>query len=142
MPNPVKAIHQWNITANLHDNNDRALESYMLLEEVFEGMGIPDPKDEAKSFMRILAARTDLVPVSEVEWLDHLTDLEFILHGSKCKMGLSPQQDTASIMAVIEANNQKLKAGRDAAGKQIKPDGFVGPESKLQKILSERRSNN
>jgi hypothetical protein len=113
----------------------------MLLEEIYEGIGIPNPKEEAKAFMKDIEDREKaglLLEVSEVEWLDHLCDLEFILHGSKCKLGLTPQQDVASINVVLSANNQKLSAGQDDHGKQRKPIGFVPPEQRLQLILDER----
>lgn len=136
MVNSVKLVHKWNADAGLLDKDDRWLESYMLLEELFEGMGIPEPKHEAKAFIEAVKQRKNLKEVNDVEWLDHLCDIEFILHGSKAKMGLTPQQDNASIMAVYTANLQKLKAGKDSAGKQVKPVGFKGPEEALQKILN------
>jgi hypothetical protein len=113
----------------------------MLLEEIYEGIGIHNPKEEAKAFMKEIENRREaglLLEVSEVEWLDHLCDLEFILHGSKCKLGLTPQQDVASINVVLSANLAKLTAGQDEHGKQMKPVGFIPPEEKLQKILDER----
>lgn len=140
MINPVKGIHQWNKDSGLLDRGEnRALESSMLLEEVYEGMGIPNAKEAARLFVSTLPQNVpDLQPVSDADWLDHLCDLEFILHGSKAKMGLSPQQDTASIQAVLTANKQKLKAGQDSSGKQLKPANFVGPGVELQKILDKR----
>ena len=139
MINNIKGIHAWNRDSGQLDKpENRTLESSMLLEEVFEGLGIRNAKAEARAFVAATHSRDDINPVSDVGWLDHLCDIEFILHGSKCKMGLSPQQDTAATQAVLVANNQKLQAGQDAEGKQQKPEGFVGPEAKLQKILDER----
>jgi len=139
--NHIKGIHKWNRVAGLAQKNDRQLESYMLLEEIYEGIGITNPKAEAKAFMKDIADRREaglLLEVSEVEWLDHLCDLEFILHGSKCKLGLTPQQDISSINIVLSANLQKLSAGQDEHGKQRKPEDFVPPETRLQAILDER----
>ena len=138
MVNYTKAIHQWNKRANLMNEN-RDLESYMLLEEVLEGLGAPSPKTLAKS---IIAELPDREEVTDVEWLDHLCDLEFILHGSKAKMGLSPQADNTSLGAVYEANNCKIEAGTDSAGKLLKPDNWPEVETKLnsslQRILDKR----
>ena len=113
MINPIKGIHAWNKAAGQLINPKRSLESTMLLEEIFEGLGIRNAKQEARDFITATHLRDDTDPVSDVDWLDHLCDLEFILHGSKAKMGLTPQQDIASIMAVLTANNQKLSAGQD-----------------------------
>lgn len=140
MINFTKAIHTWNKEADLITKTEnRDLESYMLLEEVLEGFGAPTPKETAKE---ILASIKGKVDVTDVEWLDHLTDIEFIVHGSKAKMGLSPQQDNKSLGFVLEANNKKLGAGTNSAGKQLKPDNWPEVEStlnsRLQKILDDR----
>lgn len=139
MINNVKGIHAWNKESGLLTKpENRKLESSMLLEEVLEGLGVREAKSEARNLVEAILDRDDLDPVSEVAWLDHLCDLEFIIHGGKAKMGLSPQQDNASTQAVLVANNQKLHAGQDENGKQLKPEGFVGPEESLQKILDKR----
>lgn len=137
--NHIKGIHKWNKDAGLSTSFSPSKEIAMLLEELYEALGIPEPKHAARSFVNDTNARTDLLHVEEVNFLDALCDMEFILHGSKCKMGLSPQQDVSSIETVLTANLQKLSAGQDSAGKQRKPDGFVPPEEKLQKLLDERQ---
>ncbi len=135
--NNIKGIHSWNKKAGLLGKSEnRGLESSMLLEEVFEGLGIRNAKEEARAFITITHLRKDTNPVSDVAWLDHLCDLEFILHGSKAKIGLSPQQDAESTHAVLQANLTKLSVGVDSMGKQMKPSSWVGPEVKLQEILN------
>lgn len=136
--NHIKGIHKWNKDAGLSKTFNKPKEIAMLLEELYEALGIPNAKQEAREFVENTNKRVDLIVVEEVNFLDALCDLEFILHGSKCKMGLSPQQDISTIQAVLTANMQKLSAGQDEHGKQKKPEGFIPPESKLQKILSER----
>ena len=137
--NHIKGIHKWNKDAGLSTSFDKSKEIAMLLEELYEALGIPEPKQAARLFVSETNVRTDLLPVSEVNFLDALCDVEFILHGSKCKMGLTPQQDIASIEIVLSANMQKLHAGQDEHGKQKKPANFIPPEERLQKILDERQ---
>lgn len=137
--NHIKGIHKWNKDAGLSVSFDKSKEIAMLLEELYEAIGIPNPKQEAREFVAEANKRKDLLPVEEVDFLDALCDIEFILHGSKCKMGLSPQQDIKSIETVLTANLQKLSAGQDEHGKQKKPADFIPPEERLQQILDERQ---
>lgn len=138
MINPIKGVHKWNKDAGLSTSFNRAKEIAMLLEELYEAIGIPNPKEEARDFIVNTNTRRDLLPVTEVGFLDAICDVEFILHGTKCKMGLSPQQDVATLQEVLHSNLQKLSVGTDSHGKQMKPKDFVGPEVELQKILDKR----
>jgi len=137
--NHTKAIHQWSAKAGLLKDN-RYNESAMLLEEVLEGIGVQRPKERAHSLMEQFSVE-GVNPVPDRDWLDHLCDIEFILHGSKCKMGLSPQQDNKSLGFVLEANNKKIGAGTDSNGKLQKPDDWdkvlIELDARLDKLLSE-----
>ena len=109
---------QWNkLRGNTPDTLDWNLEIAMLQEEL----------DELKE------AKTD------VDRLDALEDLKFVLTGSQFKMGLSAELIVESTEAVVSANEAKGHK-KDANGKIIKPDNFVGPEPVLQLILDKRTS--
>lgn len=71
----------------------------------------------------------------DVDRFDALLDLQFVLIGSLSKMGLTSQQIVDGYEAVISANETK-SATKNEAGKITKPSNFVGPESKLQEILT------
>jgi len=135
----LQEIFFWNQKrGNLPNQIDVALEHYMLLEELYEGMGIPNPKTEAKAFMASLLERDDLIPVSETELLDSIIDLQFISHGTLYKMNLSPEQSIDAMQAVIDSNNSK-GSKKDTSGKIIKDlSSFVPPEPALQQILNQR----
>ncbi len=72
---------------------------------------------------------------TDVDRWDALNDLEFVLTGSKMKMGLSPEQIVEGYEIVVSANESKGSA-KDENGKIIKDrSNFIEPEPKLQKIL-------
>ena len=108
------ATYEWNKVRN---NNvlDWSLESAMLQEELNE----------------FLAATTD------VDRLDALIDLKFVINGTLGKMGLSPSAMVDAYEIVLQANEQK-SATLNEYGKVTKPANFVKPEPKLQQLLDER----
>ena len=73
---------------------------------------------------------------AKVDRLDALLDIHFVVIGSLHKLGLTLPQILESMKAVYNANNKK-PAIKNAIGKLTKPIDYVGPESKLQKILDE-----
>ena len=73
----------------------------------------------------------------DVDRLDALLDLKFVLTGSIGKMGLSSEQYTEAYECVINANEQKSEK-KNADGKITKPEGFISPEPLLQEILNKR----
>lgn len=77
--------------------------------------------------------------VDDVDRLDKHLDSIVYNFGSIFKLRLTPQQAIRALSVVCDANLQKLHAGQDEHGKQRKPEGFVPPEEKLQKILDERQ---
>lgn len=75
---------------------------------------------------------------SEVSDFDKAIDGAWFNIGRLAKMGLSPDQVRAGFDVVYNANIKKVGAPKDAQGKQLKPEGWVGPEVGLQRILDER----
>ena len=75
---------------------------------------------------------------SDVERLDKACDAVVFAIGSMAKLRLSPDQINRAMRAVTDANLQKLSMPKDAQGKLMKPDNFIGPEVLLQAILDER----
>ena len=51
------------------------------------------------------------------------------------KLGLDHHAITKALNIVNDANKAKLGMSRDAEGKLLKPEGFVGPEVKLQDAI-------
>ena len=74
----------------------------------------------------------------EVDELDKAIDGVVFNIGKIAKMGLSVEQIEEVFAIVSNANMSKLKGPKDALGKQLKPEGWIGPEAELQKVLDER----
>lgn len=155
MQNPIKLIYLFNEKANLLNGYDDKRECAFPIEEALEGMGdlsaladrikgevgIADSSPKGLSRQIIALANSDGEPdVAEVDRLDKHLDIIVFSFGSIFKLGLSPQEATRALEIVMQANMQKLTAGKDDHGKQRKPDDFVGPEVELQKILDKKRS--
>ena len=156
MENPVKAIYKFQKDAGLLDKDyDDFLESSFQIEEALEGLRDlpylatrlhPDgefyeknatPKECARQITR-LAMTDDKTPLSDVDRLDKACDAVVFAIGSMAKLGLNPHQITKALNVVNYHNRQKLSMAKDEHGKLLKPEGFVGPEPELQKILDER----
>ncbi len=129
-----KQIHKFNKEAGLLSKNNRELESSMLLEEVYEGLNIDKPKEKAREFI----ASNKGTGLDTVDWVDSLLDLIVVASGSLFKLGLKPQDTMTLLGFVAEANLHKLTVGTDSEGKQMKPDGFVGPEERIRKFLDKK----
>lgn len=139
----IQSIHDFNSRAGLLNQpyND-FLESSFQIEEALEGFNIfplaerfgcdPDPKTMARAFMTEVDGE-----LADVDRLDKHLDSIVYNFGSIFKLGLTPQQAIKALSIVADANLQKLSAGQDSEGKQMKPEGFIPPEGKLQKILDE-----
>ena len=74
----------------------------------------------------------------EVSDFDKSIDGTWFNIGRLAKMGLSREQVREGFEAVYQANISKIGGPKDEHGKQLKPEGWVGPETKLQKILDKR----
>lgn len=72
---------------------------------------------------------------------DALIDLCIFAIGGLYRMGLNADEARDCFHAVMDANFEKKpgqKAGREAEGvaDAVKPEGWVGPEARMQKILA------
>jgi len=83
--------------------------------------------------------RKELPELSDVAELDKSLDICMFNLGKMFKMGLSVEQVEQAFSIVADANISKLGAPKDSAGKQLKPEGWVGPEDKLQELLNTRK---
>ena len=144
--NFVKSIFQFNKEAGLIDRGyidekecafpiEESLES-LNITQLCDTLGSPgaSPKDISR---RIMALTTTPMDIEPVDRLDKHLDTIVYAFGSIFKLGLSPQQAAKALDIVMEANMTKLTAGQDEHGKQMKPEGFIPPEEKLQKLLDE-----
>lgn len=116
----IERTIEWNtIRGNTPDTLNWELEIDMLQEEL----------DELK-----LAVEQN----NKVGIFDALMDLKFVLLGSCGKFNLSTPMIVEGYEAVLKANESKSST-KNSAGKITKPEGFVGPEVKLQKLLDNIR---
>ena len=72
---------------------------------------------------------TDLVDLT-----DAALDLIYVAIGTLHKIGLRPEDMVDALQVVQDANTQKF-GKKDENGKVQKPENFIPPEEKLQKIL-------
>lgn len=164
MTNPIKNIYRFNQEAGLLDKGyDDTRECAYPIEEMLEGFSVlgrtelastllalpsevnPNegditPKSLSRSIIGLLDTYKDN-NISDVDRFDKHLDAIVFNFGSLFKLGLTPQQVMRGLSVVMQANMQKLRAGQDSEGKQLKPKDFVGPEKQLQKILDERNKN-
>ena len=77
-----------------------------------------------------------------VKMFDALLDLAYVVYGTALFMGISPVQWEEGMAAVQKANMSKVRATDDSSKRGtsldvIKPEGWVGPEEELARILGE-----
>lgn len=146
--NAVKLIHKFNKDCGLLEKKySDFLESSFQIEEALEGFDLksltyklidqnceePASPKEISREIALLCAKE----IADVDRLDKHLDSIVYNFGSLFKLGLTPQEAIKALTIVAEANMQKLTAGKDEHGKQKKPEGFIPPEDRLQKILDE-----
>lgn len=147
---PITKIYMFNKDAGLLSAgyND-ARECAFPIEEALEGFnlgllqaGLYVKDGNAKEISRAIISNTDARDdnffLADVDRLDKHLDTIVFAFGSIFKLGLNVEQALEALDVVMTANMQKLKAGKDEHGKQMKPENFVGPEIELQKILDRR----
>ena len=83
--------------------------------------------------------RTGLSLPSEVQEFDKSLDAIVFHIGKLAKMRLSREQVAEGAAVVSACNLAKLDGPKDELGKQLKPEGWKGPEEELQRILDERQ---
>ena len=161
----VKDIYDFNDQAGfLGKGMDSFLEMSFILEEVFEQFegvyntynanGEPfkpgDPEYPTATQLGTSLAnsikdnmeRRGLEMPSPVNELDRAIDIAVYSIGKIAKMGLTPEQIARAFKVVSDCNMAKLTGLKDELGKQLKPEGWEGPEAKLQEILNERKEDN
>jgi len=146
--NPIKQIYKFNQEAGLLAkgySDDR--ECAYPIEEALEGFNteelanqigcdsVPNPKDISRA---IISLTTNEGTITDVDRLDKHLDTIVFAFGSIFKLGLTAQDAMTALGIVMEANMTKLTVGTDEFGKQQKPEDFVPPEEKLQKLLDRR----
>ena len=157
MLNPIKEIAKWQKDAgNAAKPYEDFLESSFQIEEALEGFDdLPElskvlsrsdkitvksdsPKDLSRAIITL--ARTDYGEnIPDVDRLDKACDAVVFAIGSMTKLGLDHHAITKALNIVNDANKAKLGMSRDSEGKLLKPEGFVGPEVKLQELLDNIR---
>lgn len=160
MNNPIKEIVTFNQKAGLLDKGyDDFLESSFQIEEALEGFNIPfevlyDDNDQpiidatsedkrARDVSRyivswVIGHDDSFRPISDVDRLDKACDAVVFAVGSMAKLNLNAQEITQALNIVMKYNNAKLGAPKDEFGKQMKPEGWTGPEPELQALLDRR----
>ena len=112
----IERTIKWNtVRGNTPDTLDYQLEVDMLQEELDEFKLAVEQGDKVAMF-------------------DALLDLDFVRIGTLGKMQINAHTQVDGYEAVLKANESK-SATKNAAGKITKPEGFVGPEVKLQELL-------
>lgn len=153
----VQQIYDFNKQAGLLEKGyDDFLESSFQIEEALEGFpnlqnlaniltdeeseervrDDASPKNISRAIVQYVSSNTK---ISDVDRLDKACDAVVFAIGSMAKLGLTPAQIIEAMHIVTEANLQKLSMPKDEHGKLMKPEGFVGPETKLQALLDSNK---
>ena len=145
MLNPIKEIVKWQRdTGNAAKPHDDFLEASFEIEEALEGYeieyGFTVDLDTPKEMSRTIVRAQGPFIGTDVDRLDKAIDAIVFAVGSIAKLGLTPSQIREAIEIVTTANLQKLSMPKDEFGKLTKPANFVGPETKLQKLLDRRNA--
>ena len=141
----IDAIYQFNEQAGLLEQgyNDFSESAYQI-EEALEGyeiaQGFTVHLDTPKEMSRTIVRAQGPFIGTDVDRLDKAIDAIVFAVGSIAKLGLTPPQIREAIEIVTTANLQKLSMPKDEFGKLTKPADFVGPETKLQKLLDRRNA--
>ena len=141
----IDAIYQFNEQAGLLEQgyNDFSESAYQI-EEALEGYeiahGFTVHLDTPKEMSRTIVRAQGSFVGTDVDRLDKAIDAIVFAVGSIAKLGLTPPQIREAIEIVTTANLQKLSMPKDEFGKLTKPADFVGPETKLQKLLDRRNA--
>ena len=141
----IDAIYQFNEQAGLLEQgyNDFSESAYQI-EEALEGYeiahGFTVHLDTPKEMSRTIVRAQGPFIGTDVDRLDKAIDAIVFAVGSITKLGLTPPQIREAIEIVTTANLQKISMPKDEFGKLTKPADFVGPETKLQKLLDRRNA--
>jgi len=105
--------------------------SAMIIEEALELIGAPNPRETSR---QLVESYDELTDISRVDQFDALLDTLYITIGELHKLGATPEDITDGLQIVHNANVAK-SGSKDANGKVTKPEGFVGPEEALSKLV-------
>lgn len=147
MENPNKLIYKFNKEAGLlNQGYSSKRECPFSIEEMLEGFNLESladrlfldnpetsPREVSKKIVDLALENSEDIPL--VGKLDKHLDAIVYNFGSIFKLGLTPQEANKALFIVAQANMQKLQAGKDSEGKQLKPANFQPPEPQLQKII-------
>lgn len=165
MLNPIKQIYKFNEEAGLLSQGysderecafpiEEALEGFPNIEKLYSLITVDgeetihtdipiSPKACSREIISYLYENLNgeppLQPLADIDRLDKHLDIIIFSFGSIFKLGLTPQQAMNALDIVMQSNMSKIYAGQDSEGKQLKPQLFIGPETRLQKILDQRR---
>lgn len=122
--------------------------------EFHEKFGLPNGTvdllavDAAAARFRITFMREELTEFTEdlsmgnrVGAFDALLDLAYVVYGTALFMGVTPEQWKEGMNAVHQCNMKKVRVEREEQSKRgsafdvKKPEGWVGPEDELGRIL-------
>lgn len=125
------------------------------VQEFHEKFGLPLGKDDQLTGnidtmayrLKFLKEELDeleeaLAEGNRTKAFDALLDLTYVAYGTALFMGIDPDQWHAGMHAVHLANMAKIRvanAGESKRGSAFdvrKPEGWVGPEARLEEILS------
>lgn len=125
------------------------------VHEFHEKFGLPLGKDDQltnnldATVFRLKFLQEELDELEEalgdgdrVKAFDALLDLAYVAYGTALFLGVDPAQWHAGMHAVHSCNMAKIRVAKAEDSKRgsaydvKKPDGWVGPEARLEEILS------
>lgn len=125
------------------------------VHEFHEKFGLPLGKDDQltnnldATVFRLKFLKEELDELEEalgdgdrVKAFDALLDLAYVAYGTALFLGVDPAQWHAGMHAVHSCNMAKVRVAKAEDSKRgsaydvKKPDGWVGPEARLEEILS------
>lgn len=108
----------------LIEESSELIEASILYDDKGEPFDNPDP---------------EAIVIGQV---DACVDAAIFAIGGLARLGLTEEQATRCLHAVMTANFEKkagVKPGRTGAQDAIKPEGWVGPEARIKEILYGKR---
>jgi len=145
-------VYEFGTKCNLLDQGyDDRRESVYPIEEMLETFDttalsmalsgtLMGPKDLSR---HIVSELTELSSTTNVDYTDKFIDNIIYSLGSLYKLGFNPVNVQLAINIVTQANLQKVNAGVDDHGKQLKPANWEQyvPESKLKQLMLDNNIN-
>lgn len=145
-------VYKFNSKARLLDHGYSDIrESAYGIEEMLEGFNLGvvadsmrrnaefladnSPREVSLEIVNQAASGFDPNSLTDVDRVDKHVDSIIYSLGSLYKLGLNEEEAIEAIQIVAKANLQKLTAGKDEHGKQMKPEGFIPPEEALAELL-------